>query len=129
MASLAAWGALGALWLATGCVACSRHTTRPERSFDQIQRLVTGKTENEVERLLGPPDAREPRLIDDDVWIWWDYTFLDGNQYAPELRGLAVHLEITFRKPEAAAGRDVPKAAWRVAGPFSVNFSRRAPLS
>jgi hypothetical protein len=121
----AIWRSLGALWLALGWLACNGATIRSERSFDQIQRLVAGKTETEVEGLLGPPDIRETRLVDDEVWIWWDYTFLDGNQYAPELRGQAVHLEITFRKP--AAGQDLPKAAWRVPGPFSVNFSRRAP--
>jgi hypothetical protein len=126
-ARLAIWPPLGALGLALGWLACSGHTIRSERSFDQIQRLVAGKTEIEVERLLGPPDTREARLEDDEVWIWWDYTFLDGDQYAPELRGQAVHLEITFRKPVVAEGQDAPKAGWRVAGPFSVNFSRKVP--
>jgi hypothetical protein len=126
---LAIWPSLGALGLALGWLACAGHTIRSERSFDQIQRLVAGKTEIEVERLLGPPDSREARLEDDEVWIWWDYTFLDGDQYAPELRGQAVHLEITFRKPVVAEGQDAPKAAWRVAGPFSVNFSRKVPRS
>jgi hypothetical protein len=126
-ARVAIWRPLTALGLALGWLACSGHTIRSERSFDQIQRLVAGKTEIEVERLLGPPDMREARLADDEVWIWWDYTFLDGNQYAPELRGQAVHLEVTFRKPVVVEGQEVPKAGWRVAGPFSVNFSRRSP--
>jgi len=116
---LVAIAALG--WLACG------HAARSRQPFDQIQRLVTGKTEAEVERLLGRPDARESRLIDDDVWIWWDYTFLDGEHYPPELRGQAVHLEITFDRPAGIAAQDQPHAAWRVAGPFSVNFSHRLP--
>jgi hypothetical protein len=115
------------LWFAVGWLACGGHSIRSEQSFDEIQRLVTGKTESEVEQLLGEPDNRETRLIDDEVWTWWDYTFLDGKQYAPELRGQAVHLEITFRRPGGFEGGGLPKAAWRVLGPFAVNFSRQAP--
>jgi len=120
---------LGLAWLVLGCIACSGHAPRSRQSFDEIQHLITGKTEAEVEHILGKPDARESRLVDDDVWIWWDYTYLDGEQYAPELRGQVVHLEITFGKPPGAAddGRELPHEVWRAAGPFSVNFSRRLP--
>jgi hypothetical protein len=113
-----------------GCAGCREPASgvpRWRQSFDEIERRVTGKTEAEVEQILGKPDTREARLVDDDVWIWWDFTFLDGEQYAPEVRGQVVHLEITFDKPSGTEGRDVPHAAWRVAGPYSVNFSRRLP--
>jgi hypothetical protein len=110
-----------------GCRGPAPGVPRWRQSFDEIERRVTGKTEAEVEQILGKPDTREARLVDDDVWIWWDFTFLDGEQYAPEVRGQVVHLEITFDKPQGTEGRDVPHAAWRVAGPYSVNFSRRLP--
>jgi hypothetical protein len=110
-----------------GCRGPGSGAPRWRQSFDQIERQVTGKTEAEVEQILGKPDTREARLVDDDVWIWWDFTFLDGEQYAPELRGQVVHLEITFDKPAETVGQDVPHTAWRVAGPYSVNFSRRLP--
>ena len=119
--------AIYACWI--GCGAQAAGPSRSQLSFDQIQSRVAGRTEAEGEGILGKPDTREARLVDDDVWIWWDYTYLDGEQYAPELRGQVVHLEITFDRPSGPAGQDSPKAAWRVAGPFSVNFSRRAPRS
>jgi hypothetical protein len=121
------------VWLAAavaagcGILGCGGHGARSRRSFDQIQRLVVGRTEAEVERLLGAPDSREPQLVDDEVWIWWDYTFLDGTQYQPELRGRVVHLEITFGKPRPVAGTVTPRAAWRVSGPFAVNYSMPQP--
>lgn len=120
-------------WAAVVCLAaavgggCRAPAARSRHSFDQIQHLVAGRTELEVECLLGSPDTRESRLADDDVWIWWDFTFLDGEQYAPELRGQIVHLEITFDRPSTIEGQRLPRAAWRIAGPFSVNFSRRLP--
>ncbi|HLX06733.1 MAG TPA: hypothetical protein VKY89_02605 [Thermoanaerobaculia bacterium] len=115
--------ALGAAGL--GCRAHAAGVPRSKQSFDPIQRLVTGRTEADVERLLGRPDAREARPADEDVWIWWDFTFLDGVQYAPEVRGQVVHLEITFARPQGVAGRQASHAGWRVAGPFSVSYSRR----
>src|ERR1700688_1724305 len=89
--------AIHACWI--GCGTHTAGTPRSRLSFDQIQSRVAGKTEAEVESILGKPDTREARLVDDDVWIWWDFTFLDGEQYAPEVRGQVVHLEITFDKP------------------------------
>jgi hypothetical protein len=129
MAIVAVAAAISAGALGCGAPASSSNAARSRHSFDWIQRQAAGKTESQVERLLGKPDAREPRLIDDEVWIWWDYTFLDGEQYPPEVRGQVVHLEITFDKPPGTAGQDVPHAAWRVAGPSSVNFSRKLPRS
>lgn len=29
-------------------------------------------------------------------WTWWNYTYLDGADYAPEERGTVVHLQIIF---------------------------------
>jgi hypothetical protein len=123
-AALSAWAiGCGAPGAPASSAARSRH------AFDWIQRQVGGRTEAEVERLLGKPDSREPRLADDEVWIWWNYTFLDGEQYPPEVRGQVVHLEITFDRPPGLPGRDAPHAAWRVAGPLSVSFSRKLPGS
>jgi hypothetical protein len=124
-AALGVWalgcGAPGAPGAPASSAARSRH------AFDWIQRQVGGRTEAEVERLLGKPDSRAPRPAGDEVWIWWDYTFLDGEQYPPEVRGQVVHLEITFDRPPGLPGRDAPHASWRVAGPLSVSFSRQLP--
>jgi hypothetical protein len=117
--------AIGGAWV--GCGAPASGAPRWKQSFDEIQRQVTGRTEAEVEQILGKPDTRESRQLGDDVWIWWNFTFLDGNQYAPEVRGQVVHLEIAFDPPPGPPGSDVSHAAWRVAGPLSVNFSRRLP--
>lgn len=92
---------------------------RSQQSYDQLRNLVTGKTGAEVERLLGPPDLRES-VLDDQRWIWWNYTFLDGNQYAPEIRGQIVHLEIVLKRPPD--GTD-PIAKWRALGPLAVSYS------
>jgi len=97
-------------------VAC-RPSARSSQSYDQIRELVTGRTAAEVERLLGKPDLRET-VLDDQRWVWWNYTFLDGDQYAPEIRGQVVHLEITFQAPPT------PRADARVRGPLSVSYSK-----
>jgi hypothetical protein len=103
------------------CGAC-RPAARSSRSYDQIRELVAGRTAAEVERLLGQPDARET-VLDESRWVWWNYTFLDGDQYAPEIRGQIVHLEILFRNPYRS-GATVPLATWRVDGPLAVSYSR-----
>jgi hypothetical protein len=95
-------------------------TARSPRSYDQIRDLVTGKTGAEVESLLGPPDLRES-VLDDQRWIWWNYTFLDGDQYAPEIRGQIVHLEIILKKPSGLA---LPIAQWKAIGPLAVSYSK-----
>ncbi len=101
-------------------LAC-RPSARSQRSYDQIHDLVTGKTGAEVEHLLGPPDLRES-VLDDQRWIWWNYTFLDGDQYAPEIRGQIVHLEIVLKKPPGSIA--LPIAQWRAAGPLAVSYSK-----
>ena len=100
-----------------------RPVDRFDRSFDQITALVDGKTAEEVERLLGPPDTRQRVLLGDERWIWWNYTYLDGADYAPEIRRRAVHLEITFRNPSAPGGPRLPYSKWRVVTPYGVSYS------
>lgn len=102
-------------------VACGGPAARSERSFDQIAATVAGQNAAEVLELLGEPDSRQPIYLRDERWIWWNYTFLAGNDYPPEVRGQVVHLEITFRPPPAAAGRQ-PYSQWRIAEPFGVSF-------
>jgi len=109
------------LSLALIFLAC-RPAARSSRSYDQIRDLVAGRTAAEVEQLLGKPDARET-ILDESRWVWWNYTFLDGDQYAPEIRGQIVHLEILFRKP-LQSGPEPPLTAWRVGGPLAVSYSR-----
>ena len=111
------------LSLVLALLAC-RPSSRSQRSYDQIRELVTGKSGAEVEFLLGKPDVRE-NVLDDQRWIWWNYTFLDGDQYAPEIRGQIVHLEITLQRPAPSSGDTVlPIAQWRAAGPLSVSYSK-----
>ena len=102
--------------------ACGRHPARSGQSFDEIRKLVSGKTAAEVTALLGKPDSRQKILIDDERWIWWNYTVLDGDEYPPDMRGKIVHLEITFTRPQEpvpGSGREV----WRVSSPFGVSYS------
>jgi hypothetical protein len=114
------------LLLAALAAAC-HPSARSHRSYDEIRDLVAGKTGAEVEHLLGPPDVRQT-VLDDQRWIWWSYTFLDGDQYAPEIRGQTVHLEVTLQKPP---GRDAPTSPrdWRVNGPLAVSYTLPAPRS
>jgi len=109
--------------LSLGVAAC-RQGPKSARSYEQIRNLVTDRTEVEVERLLGRPDLRQEVLVDAERWVWWNYTFLDGDQYAPELRGQVVHLEVTFESPGDPAGQPAPRSEWRASGPFAVSYSR-----
>jgi len=107
--------------------ACGRQNARSDRSFDEIRELVSGKSAAEVAALLGKPDTRQSILTDDERWIWWNYTRLDGDQYPPEERGQVVHLEITFTRPEAGTALGASLAgehgAWRVASPLGVSYT------
>ncbi len=110
--------ALGLLVLA---FACDKTSARSDRSFDQIRELVAGKSAAEVAALLGEPDTRQSVLVGDERWIWWNYTFLDGEDVPPEVRGQVVHLEITFeRSPNPSASGE---SAWRISGPLGVSYS------
>lgn len=110
--------ALGACLLAV--VAC-HPGPRSDKSFDEICALVSGKTAAEVEAILGRPDSREKLAIGDWRWIWWNYTFLSGDSYSPEVRGKVVHLEIMFSNP--AQEKMVPDSQWRVGGPLAVSYT------
>src|SRR5262245_5058323 len=48
-------------------------SARSEKSFDQIRTMVSGKSQAEVERLLGPPDFTEKLLLGDVRCTWWNY--------------------------------------------------------
>jgi outer membrane protein assembly factor BamE (lipoprotein component of BamABCDE complex) len=105
------------LFLLAGC----SPTARSKKSFEEIRTLVAGKTEAEVTKLLGNPDHCEKLLFGDERWTWWNYTYL-GKEWAPEVQGKIVHLEITFAGPlETVAGADEP-SRWRVSAPYGVGF-------
>ena len=89
----------------------------------EIQALAQGKSAEEIRRLLGDPDSRQVVFDDDERWIWWNYTYLDGKDCPPEMRGRVVHLEIVFRHPRTAEQRSYSE--WRVDEPFGVTY--RAP--
>lgn len=107
-----------ALVVLTGC---GHVRARSDKSFDEISRLVSGRTATEVAALLGEPDSRQSILSDSERWVWWSYTYLGGEQYAPEFRGRVVHLEITFVRSAARSGPS--RDAWRVGSPFGVSYS------
>jgi hypothetical protein len=117
---------LGATLLGMVCVlalCCSAPRARSEKCFDDISEMVRGKTASEVEKILGEPDSREPMVVAGERWIWWNYTYLDGNNYAPEERGRVVHLEIIF-EPEVELGHGMATHAdLRVSGPLGVSYA------
>lgn len=98
---------------------CGGVRPRSDWSFDEIRSKVSGRSAAEVEKLLGEPDVRQPVLLGDERWIWWNYTYLDGADYPPEERGRVVHLEILFERPDTAA---VSLAAWKISGPLGVSY-------
>lgn len=106
------------LLLLAGCSPAARS----EKSFDEIRTLVAGKTEAEVTKLLGDPDHREKLLFGDERWTWWNYTYL-GKDWAPEVRGKIVHLEITFAGPLVATAGNDGQSMWRVSEPYGVGFA------
>lgn len=112
--------ALG-VWMVTACA--DGPSARSSQSFDEIARRVDNLSATEIGRLLGAPDSRQPIYVRDERWIWWNYTFLDGEDIPPEDRGQTVHLVITFRKPESSANAS-PTSEWRVARPYGIAFRR-----
>jgi hypothetical protein len=104
-------------------VSCSHPRAKSEKSFDEIRDMVTGKTTAEVEGMLGKPDSREAMVMSGERWIWWNYTYLDGNNYAPEERGSVVHLEIVFEPDGSGAKASNPRAELRVGGPLGVSYT------
>jgi hypothetical protein len=107
-------------------VHCGAPVPRSPYSFDQIQQRVAGRPAREIEALLGKPDSRQRLPTRDEKWIWWNYTMLDGEQYAPEVRRRIVHLEIFFEcrdgEAPAAAARDCRDPG----GAAVVSYSRPA---
>jgi hypothetical protein len=97
-------------------------SARSRKPFDDIRSLVAGKTEAEVERLLGAPDHREDLPLGDERWIWWNYTYLGGKGWAPEWRDKVVHLEITFAAPIVAPVGSQGRSSWRVSEPYGVGY-------
>jgi hypothetical protein len=102
---------------------CCGPRSKSDKSFDEIRTLVQGKSSNEVEGVLGEPDSRQSMPLSGERWIWWDYTYLDGKNYAPEERGRVVHLEIIFEPSdvrEAGTGSSGPDL--RVSDPLAVSY-------
>ncbi len=111
------------LWLLLPLLLLACHgSPRSERSFDQIRSAVEGKTATEIEQILGPPDSRQPLLLGDERWTWWNYTYLGGQDYSPEVRDKVVHLQITFANPDLAGKDRPPYSRWRVEDPMSVSY-------
>jgi hypothetical protein len=108
---------------ATGCQAPK---ARSGRSFSEIQALARGKTAAQILQLLGEPDSRQVVFDADERWVWWNYTFLDGNDCPPEMRGRVVHLEIVIKNPvrsiEKASAIRRPYSEWRVDDAFGVTY-------
>ncbi len=107
------------LLLVATLAGCGGVRPRSDWSFDEIQRRVSGRSAEEVEKLLGEPDVRQPVLLGDERWVWWNYTYLDGADYPPEERGRVVHLEILFERPDSEPGS---RAAWKISGPLGVSY-------
>jgi hypothetical protein len=104
------------------CLGGCHATPRSDRSFDEIRGLVQGKTAAEIEALLGPPNSRQTSVLGDERWIWWNYTYLGGQDYSPEARNRIVHLQIVFADPALTSSEKLPHSKWRVVDPMSVSF-------
>ena len=83
--------------------------------------MVQGKTTSEIEALLGPPNTRQTSELGTERWIWWNYTFLGGQDYSPEVRGKIVHLQIVFADPITESDRPLTLNR-RVVDPMSVSY-------
>jgi hypothetical protein len=110
-------------------VGCRGPRARSSCSFSEIQALVRDKTAEQILQLLGEPDSRQVVFDADERWIWWNYTFLDGKDCPPEMRGRVVHLEIVVRNPlrnaEKAHASRRPYSEWLVDDAFGITY--RAP--
>jgi len=103
---------------------CRQPMPRSGRSYDEIRELVADKTADQVLHLLGEPDSRQAVLDADERWIWWNFTFLDGSDYPPEIRGTVVHLEILFDNPAPGFDERLPYSEWRIDGALGVTYRR-----
>jgi hypothetical protein len=111
-----------ALLTLVAIAACRVRTARSERSFAEIQGLVAGRSAAQIVALLGEPDSRLPVFDGDERWTWWSYTFLDGSDVPPELRGKVVHLEIVVVNPDRGARRRPPYSEWWVDDSFGITY-------
>lgn len=111
---------LALLGLVLGCGGATG--ARSEQSFDEIAGRVAGMSAAEILGTLGEPDSRQPVFLRDERWIWWNFTFLAGDDYPPEVRGRVVHLEITLRDPGDAGGAPRPHSEWRIAQPYGIRY-------
>jgi hypothetical protein len=108
--------------LAIGAAGCRGPRARSDRSFDEIQALARGKNAEQILQLLGEPDSRQEVFDAGERWIWWNYTFLDGKDCPPEMRGRVVHLEIVVRAPRHESAGRRPYAEWRVDDAFGITY-------
>jgi hypothetical protein len=108
--------------LALLIVGCSTPGSRSGKSFDEIRRLIAGKSAGEIVQVLGEPDTRQEIFNSDERWIWWNYTYLDGSDFPPEVRGHVVHLEIVFRNPAPRHEGRRPYSDWRIDEALGVSF-------
>lgn len=103
---------------------CHHQTAKSAKCFDDIRKMVAGRTAAEVERILGQPDSRQRILLSAERWTWWNYTFLEGKDYPPEIRGRLVHLEIIFeRKGGDPDSGDAKLSELLAADPLSVTYA------
>lgn len=103
---------------------CSWQEPRSNKCFDDIRDMVRGRTAAEVKRLLGEPDSRQRLLLAGERWVWWNYTYLDGKDYPPEMRGRKVHLEIIFeRKDNSTRGDEAALSDLRIIDPLAVSYT------
>jgi hypothetical protein len=85
--------------------------------------MVVGRTADEVEGILGKPDSRQKMLLSAERWTWWNYTFLDGKDYPPDMRGRLVHLEIIFERAHSGTGAsEAALSDLRASDPLSVTY-------
>ena len=86
--------------------------------------MVKGRTSSEVETLLGEPDSKQKMLSSGERWIWWNYTFLGGNSYPPELRDKVVHLEILFEPDDQdGVARAASTGELRASSHFAISYT------
>lgn len=103
---------------------CHQPNPRSEQSFDDIRSLVQDQSAAQVLLLFGKPDTKQVILERNERWMWHDFTRLDGERCPQELRGLVVHLEITFRNPSRLQDAKAPYSQWFVHEMSGVLFKR-----
>ena len=113
---------VGIALLLIGTGGCSGPRARSDRSFNEIQAQARGKSAEQILQLLGEPDSRQEVFDADERWIWWNYTFLDGKDCPPEMRGRVVHLEIVVKNPRQPQAGRRPYSEWRVDDAFGITY-------